>query len=327
MVTTARRAVHGAPLACAAALAVMAFRPGAAQQPTFRTGVRTVPVYATVSDGEGRLVPNLEKDQFRVFDNGRPVNLTVFSNQAQPITVAVMLDMSGSMGVRLTRVVQSADRFIDAIAPGDRARLGSFGWEVSISPVLTDDKARLRRVLNEELWPGGPTPLWRALLAAMTSLEHEGGRRVVLVLTDGDDNDEYKASRPKAADVRRRAVRDAFMLYAIGMERSQRTVQFSYTDQRGADVRGERPSGLALGGLSDEVVDLVEETGGGHFVLPTGADLGQTFARVAEELRHQYLLGFSPDTLDGKTHTLDVRVNMPGCVVRARRSYAAEGER
>jgi len=309
------------------ALALVICRSGAAQQPVYRAGIRTVPVYVTVSDNGGRLVPNLVKDDFRVFDDGRPVNIDVFSNQAQAITVVIMLDTSGSMGVRITRVRQSTDRFIDAIAPGDRARLGSFGWEVSLSPMLTGDKTRLRRVLQEELWPGGPTPLWRALLAGMTSLEGEGGRRVVLVLTDGDDNDLYENPRPNAAEVRRRAVRDAFMVYAIGMNRSQRTVQFSYTDERGADVRGERPSGLALGGLTDEMVKLVEETGGGHFEVQADADLGATFARVGEELRHQYLLGFSPEALDGKTHALDVQVRAAGCRARARRYYVAGEER
>jgi Ca-activated chloride channel family protein len=321
-------AIRVAPLACAAALALVAFNSGAAQQLTFRTGVRTVAVYATVSDREGRLVPNLERDAFRVLDNGRPTDLTVFSNQAQPITVAVMLDMSGSMGVRLMRVRQSTERFIDAIAPGDRARLGTFGWEVAISPVLTDDKAQLRRVLQEELWPGGPTPLWRALLAAMTSLESERGRRVVLVLTDGDDNDQYQVSRPTAAEVRRRAVGGAFMVYAIGTERSQRTATLaSYDDSGMESPRKVRPTGLALGGLSEEMVKVVEETGGGHFELQSDAGLEETFARVAEELRHQYLLGFAPETLDGKVHELDVQVKVPGCRARARKSYVAQGER
>jgi len=225
------------------------------------------------------------------------------------------------------RVRESTERFIDAITPGDRARLGTFGWEIAISPVLTDDKARLRRVLNEELWPGGPTPLWRALLAAMTSLEGESGRRVVLVLTDGDDSDGYQVSRPTAADVERRSVRDGFMVYAIGMERSQKTATLAWYGEGGMETsRQVLPAGLALGGLGDEIVRVVEETGGGHFELQSDADLGDTFARVADELRHQYLLGFAPEALDGKVHTLEVQVKVPGCRARARTSYVAQGE-
>jgi Ca-activated chloride channel family protein len=320
--------IRVAPLACAAALALTGSSPIASEQPTFRSGVRTVAVYATVSDREGRLVPDLGQDTFRVLDNGRPVDLSVFSNQPQPIAVSVMLDMSGSMGVRLTRVRDSIERFIGAIAPGDRVRLGTFGWEIAISPLLTDDRTKLRRVLNEELWPGGPTPLWRALLAAMTSLENESGRRVVLVLTDGDDTDEYRGPRPNAADVRRRAVRDAFMVYAVGMERSQKTATLAgYGNSGGETARTVLPTGLALGGLNDGIVRVAEETGGGHFELGPDADVGATFARVAEELRHQYLLGFTPAALDGKVHALEVEVKVPGCRARARKSYVAPGER
>ncbi len=72
---------------------------------------------------------------------------------------------------------------------------------------------------------------------------------------------------------------------------------------------------------------MVEETGGGHFEIKSDDDLGNTFARVAEELRHQYLLGFSPASLDGKTHRLEVQVTQPGCKVRARKSYVAQREK
>jgi len=302
------------PLACALALGWLAIGAAAIQQPTFRAGVRTVGVYATVSDRDGHLVADLPQDAFRILDDGRPTPITVFSNDVQKITVAVMLDMSDSITARVIRVRDATELFIEAIAPGDRVRIGTFGWEVAISPLLTDDKTVLYRVLHEELWPGGGTPLWRALLAAMTSLRSEAGRRVVLVLTDGIDADATVVSgaRPTAADVKQRAVREGFMVYAIGMEPPP--------------VAG-AASGAYIGGLSDEIVKVVEETGGGHFALAREADLGDTFARVAEELRHQYLIGFSPAALDGRTHKLELQVTRPGCTARGRKSYVAEAER
>ncbi len=84
---------------------------------------------------------------------------------------------------------------------------------------------------------------------------------------------------------------------------------------------------MPIGGLSDEMVKVVEETGGGHFEPQRDADLEATFARVADELRHQYQLGFSPAVQDGKIHKLEVQVTTPGCRVRSRNSYVAEGER
>jgi Ca-activated chloride channel homolog len=300
---------HPASVALLAVTGVIAIglgvRPAAEpRQATFRTGVQTVAIYATVRDAGGRLVPDLDRSAFRVLDNGRPVELSVFSNEPQPFTAAILLDMSDSLEERVLLVRESTMRFIDALSDRDRARIVTFGDEVAISPILTGDKALLKRVLAEELWPGGYTPLWRALMAAMTSLDGEQGRRVLLVLSDGADTD----SGPRLAksdDVKRRVVRDAFMVYAIGIEGPE------YTN--------------VLAGAA-------EETGGGHFKLKSDADLGDTFSHVAEELRHQYLLGFSPTVLDGQVHKLDVQVvrTMLGMEVvrndlsvRAARSYVA----
>jgi hypothetical protein len=76
-------------------------------------------------------------------------------------------------------------------------------------------------------------------------------------------------------------------------------------------------------GLDREIMEMAEETGGGHFALPVGADLSATFARVADELRRQYVLGISPAELDGKLHRVEVHINKPGMKVKARRNYLA----
>jgi Ca-activated chloride channel homolog len=266
-----------------------------AQEGRFRTSVDTVSIYATVSDSDGRLVPDLVKDDFTVLDNGTPREITLFSSDIQPITVVIMLDMSGSMFPRFLRLRTSTLSFVDALLPHDRAQIGSFGDEIAISPHLTGDKQVLRRVLRNELWPMGGTPIWNALDAAMTALASESGRRVVLTITDGRNMCSFPRCL-KPGDVERRAVREGFMLYAIGMDGT---------------------------GLDGEIMTMAEETGGGHFALPFGADLSATFARVAEELRRQYLIGFSPAAVDGKLHRVDVNVGRPGMKVRARRNYLA----
>ena len=286
------------------------------EPPAFRAGVRTVAIYATVQERNGRLVPDLTRADFEVRDNGRPVELTVFSNEALPITVALMLDMSNSMVEEFDQVHEAALHFVKLLGPDDRVRIGSFGTEVALSPHLTGDKRLLARVLDEELWPGGPTPLWSALHAAMGSLVSEPGRRVVLALTDGDDACGMRiipspraisgAPRPFESQnycstfsrVSARAAREEFMLYAIG-----------------------------LPNLSGPMRSLTVETGGGFVTLVDNVNLSQGFARVVEELRHQYLLGFSPAVLDRRTHTLDVRVRRPGLTARARKSYIATDER
>lgn len=270
--------------------------PHARQQEPIRTGVQTVAVYATVSDREGRLVPDLTQADFQVFDNGRPVRIDAFSAGNQPITVAVMLDMSNSMQGRFLRVRESTRRFIDALSPQDRARIGSFGYEVAISPILTGDKRILSRVIDEELWPGGGTPLWNAVDAAMTSLSGEPGRRVVLVLTDGGDTGSLPGLHADQGQVERRARDEGSIVYALGLQ-----------------------GNLLEGGI----IKLAALSGGGHFDLNNDEDLTSTFARVTAELRHQYALGFTPTTFDRKTHKLDVRLTRPGLTARARTSYLA----
>ena len=266
-----------------------------AQEGRFRTSVDTVSIYATVSEADGRLVPDLTKEDFTVLDNGTPREISLFSSDPQPITVAIMLDMSGSMFSRFVRLRTSTLSFVDALLPQDRAQIGTFGEEIAISPHLTSDKQILKRVLSSELWPMGGTPIWNALDTAMSALASESGRRVVLTITDGRN----LCSVPrclKPGDVERRAVREGFMLYAIGM------------DGTGLDV---------------EIMAMTEETGGGHFALEQGADLTATFTRVADELRRQYLIGFSPATADGQLHRIEVRVGRAGMKVRARRNYFA----
>jgi len=277
-------------LSIVAGLACLVAEPSA----QFKSSISTVAVWATVNDGKGRLAYDLERDDFRILDNGVEREITFFSNDPQNLTVTLMLDMSGSMMSRFLKVRDSTERFIKVMIPGDRAQIGSFGDEIAISPLLTGDKAVLTRVLHEELWPSGATPLWNAVDAAMTSLRAETGRRIVLMLTDGADSCDFPDCLD-FGDVKRRAMREDFMIYAIAM------------DDRG---------------IGAELVELTEQTGGGHFELGRDDNLTATFEHVAEELRHQYMLGFVPAT-DGKEHKLEVQVKREGMRARARKTYQA----
>jgi len=264
---------------------------------TFRSSSRIVNVYATVQGRDGRLVPDLTRDEFHVFEDGQERQLEVFDNTPQAITVAVMFDMSNSMAGQLTKIRQSAGALIKALAPGDRARIGTFGSEVAISPLLTGDKDVLQRILDEELWPGGPTPLWYATDQAMTTLDEETGRRVVLLFTDGDDSRMFVPASKQSAS--RHAERGGFMVYVVGLPRRK---------------------------LSDQVRTLANDTGGGHFIVRNEDDLAATFTRVVEELHQQYVLGFSSDLADGQSHTIEVKTTRPGAKVRARKSYIGVAE-
>jgi Ca-activated chloride channel homolog len=293
-------------------IALFAVAPSPRQQSPIRSGARTVAVYATATDAKGRLVSDLPRDAFEIYDNGEPQTITVFSNDIQPITVVMMLDRSGSMRAHFTLLEAAGEAFVRRLRPLDKARIGSFAWRVDVDPEdFTSDQKELARILRMDLQTDGPTPLWNAVNVAITSLLTQHGRRVVLVFTDGDDNPANgRSDNVSLADVMARAQRENVMVYAVGLASSlpPRTGRFAAMRTQGPDP------GLPM---------LASETGGGYFELTRAEDLASTFARVADELHRQYALGFEPTTLDDRVHTLEVKVRTPGARVRARKSYVA----
>jgi Ca-activated chloride channel homolog len=309
----------------AAAFIVAALGGAGAQQPVFRGGSDTVRVFVTVTDRDGRLATTLRREDFEVRDEGKPQPLTAFDNTPQPVRLVVMLDVSGSMEGNLGLLRAAADALFARLGRGDMVRVGSFGFDVVISPQFTSDPGALRAELPREIAPDAPTPLWRAVDAAMSALggEREGeGRPVVLVLSDGKDSGpiSFRQRNISQGEVIDRARREDVMVYGIGMR--------SRSLRRG-------PPGLGAGGLQaalmadlpDPGLALVaEHTGGGYIELRPNQDLGQAFAGVIDELHSQYLLGFTPPRRDGKVHDIEVRVAGKGLKPRARRSYVAPKE-
>ena len=149
------------------------------QEPTFKGAIRTVAVYATVTSAEGRLVPDLGRDVFSVFDNGKRQELTLFANDVQPITVVLLLDRSGSMRRNFRLVEKAAEEFVNALLPADKARIGSFSNRIQVDPRdFTSNHEELLGILRTELQEAGPTPLWNAVNVGITALLHQQGRRV-----------------------------------------------------------------------------------------------------------------------------------------------------
>ncbi|MEZ5292467.1 MAG: VWA domain-containing protein [Vicinamibacterales bacterium] len=273
-------------------------------QPTFRSSVRTVPVYATATDATGRLVPDLTQDDFEILDNGRPVTISSFSNDPQPFTAVVMLDTSASMTEHLKLLNQASEQFLIRMLPVDKAQVGAFNDKLQLSGTFTSDRDELIAALDD-LQFGNATRLWDALAFSMDAFKDVEGRRVILLFTDGDDT----ASRVRFGDVMARARDEEVMVYGVGL-----SVDFFNGARR---IRSRPDRNLRR---------IAEETGGGYFELQKTDLMASTFTRVAQELRSQYLLAFAPEALDGKPHKLDVRVKRPGVTVRARRSYLATGD-
>jgi len=276
----------------------------AGQQPTFRSSVRTVPVYATAIDSSGRLVPDLTQEDFEILDNLKPVTISSFSNDPQPFTAVVMLDTSASMTEHLKLLNQASEQFLMRLLPVDRAQVGAFNDKLQLSGTFTNDRDELIAALDD-LQFGNSTRLWDGLNFSLDALKPVDGRKVVLLFTDGDDT----ASKVRFGEIQARARDEEVMVYGIGLETNY------FNGQR--QVRSKPDRNLRR---------IAEETGGGSFELQKTDQLAPTFTRVAQELRSQYLLAFAPETLDGKVHKLDVRVKRPGVTVRARKSYSAVGD-
>ena len=285
----------------------------AAQGRQFRSSVDLVEVHVTVRRADGELVRDLTKDDFELWEDGRRRDIAVFSSDVQPITIAILLDRSGSMSRQLTSVAAAAEAFVQKLLPEDRASVGSLSWECQ---PFTSDKDRLVAALRSQMQTDFGSPIWQGLSRALTSLARESGRRAVLMFSDGDDmtGPPLGSFRPPSPgpcqfsdhsslvtleDVSRRAEREGLMVFAFGVE------------------------GWSGKWNDGDLRRIARDSGGERFHLKGETELSAAFARIADELHHQYLIGFVPAALDGRRHSLDVRVKRPGVTVRARRSYIA----
>jgi Ca-activated chloride channel family protein len=239
-------------------------------------------------------VNDLTAADFQIEDNGARQTISVFKNDVQPITIAILLDASPSLFPAAARTATAVAEFTKRLLPADRAAIGTFSHAVTLDPQLTGDPATLlARLAAPAPWPAG-TALWDAIEAGRSALTTEGGRRVVLVVTDGADN----ASRDDPNETRSALQREGVMVYAIA-------------------VRGR------FGLDTSEIGALANATGGRSQTLASADDIPAAMQRIADELHHQYVLGFSSAALDDKLHRLDIKVKRRDLVVRARRTYLA----
>jgi Ca-activated chloride channel family protein len=246
-----------------------------AQDPSFRVDVNLVRVLATIKDDAGQLVGSLPAERFRLFDSGVRQEIAVFERSTeQPLSVAVLIDASGSTAKDLPAEVIAVRRFLRALLgsgnPSDSVALYAFNWVVSELAPFTRNLARLDRGLKRLKGEAG-TSLYDALLFAAEDLESREGRKVIVVVTDGGDTTSSHTFRDalKAAHLA-----DA-VIYPILV------------------VPVQTDAGRNTGG-ENALTSLAAGTGGRVFLASLGAALDQAFATVIEDLRTQYLLGYYP---------------------------------
>ena len=333
-------------LGAAVVLAVVALdarpqSPPPAQPPqqaqVFRAGLTTVAVPASVYDADGDIVRHLTRDNFMVFDNGRRQEITNFSSGLQPIRAVVLVDASASMMSAIDLAQYAAEQFVIRLEPEDAAKVGVFSARINISPEFTADRDALLKTLRADLPFSNPTRLLDAVDAAITQLQDQAGRRIVVVLTDGCDT----ASLTDWDTLLQRIHAEEVMVYVV---RFRTRIQMPEPAMRSRSRAAEGPctqhARLELTTATPisefrKVNDprwilgpqlltrLTTDTGGTSVLLSSADDVNTTFTRIMQELHYQYLLGFSPATLDGKVHEIAVRVNDRALTVRARKAYVA----
>jgi Ca-activated chloride channel family protein len=278
----------------------------APQEPssTIRVDVRLVNILATVRDAGGRLVPHLRRQDFMIFEDGRPQEVRVFDRQAgTPLAIALVIDASLSTAKDLRFEQDSALRFFrNLVRSQDRVSLFSFSHEVRQIADFTADFARLEKAIRG-IRPEGGTSLYDAVFLAAGELTRQEGRRVMVLVTDGGDT----TSRTAYHKALRAAQFADAVVYAVTV--------VPIPSEAGRNIGGEHT-----------LINLADGTGGRAFVPRVASDLDSVFAELADELRTQYVLGFYPQARRGAQafRKLEVRVTHPSFTVQARKGYYFE---
>lgn len=287
---------------CLAGGAVVAQEP-----PTFRGGINLVSLNVVVKDSHGRAIRDLSGRDFEVFDQGRSVRLSDFRVDDDPVSVAVLLDTSGSMslGARREMARQAASTVFGQIRSTDEAGLFAFDQSLKAVVPFTADLSTLEKGLDE-VKPFGSTSLYDAVAAAARQLaDRHASRRAVVVITDGfDTSSELTAT---AAASLAGSIDVPVYVLAVAHEEGR-------TDSRAMAVEPVEGGGVA------HLDDLTEHTGGLSFAAEGAIETGLAVKQILTDLRTAYLLAFTPDPAPG-WHQLVVRVSRKNARVRTRAGF------
>jgi Ca-activated chloride channel homolog len=279
-------------------------------QGTIRVNVRLVRVLATVKNPAGELVGALEKDDFEVLDNGVKQQIAVFERQTeQPLSIAMMVDASGSTAKDLKYETDSVTRFFAALFaegnPNDAVALYSFNYQVTLHNFFTHNLSPLQHSLKTIRGEAG-TSLYDAIYLASRDLEPRQGRKVMVIVTDGGDTTSAKDFHA-AVDAAQLA---DTVIYPV--------LVMPITNDAGRNIGGE-----------NALTTMSAGTGGRVFTPSLGAEMDKAFSDIIKDLRTQYLLGYYPKNVPPTKdafHRLQVKVRRPDLRVMARNGYYGESD-
>jgi Ca-activated chloride channel homolog len=345
------------PSAVVAALALLlgvhATSPVAGQEGfRFRSGVELINVTATVTDRSGRFLSGLTMEDFTVYEDNQPVEITHFSAERTPVSLGIVLDTSGSMqGEKWSAARDAIERFLEQLPEEEN---DFFLYRFSAGPDLVQDWTNDRRALSWSLRrvnPNGGTAMYDAVAEAVP-MAHGGRNRkkAIVIISDGNDT----SSRVGVSEVKQLVRETEVLVYAVGIDGQGETTVMSrprppigggprlpipFPGGRGGrgggggfpmpPFPGSGGGGVYSTGSSDRVNvaalrEMTDDSGGRTEIVRNPRDLDPATANIADELSKQYYIGYpSPGHRDGRWHTIRVELKDPSLRVRARRGYIA----
>jgi len=275
-------------------LALLSFASFAWSQ-TLKVDVRTIEVFAAVSDGNDRPITNLQQQDFRVEEDNRLQQIRIFEPQSSAMTMALLVDTTGSMATDLSRVKNGVARLLSSIKPQDTVGLFTFANGLNkLSDFSKDKNAVLGAILKTRA--GGATALFDSLAQLSREVSRHGGKKAILLFTDGDDNMSVLSLEVAMKDVQRIGVPVYSMLYGRALQDPK---------------------------LHDRLEKISISTGGISFNVRNPDDLPNVFARVGQDLQHTYMLSYQSDS-EAKDDWRSIKVSLPNhpkLKVRAKEGY------
>lgn len=283
----------------------------AQDEPVFSVDVRLIRLLVTVKDDYGRPVTRLGPQDFQVYDNGILQKVVIFEpHTEQPLSIAVLIDASGSTAKDLRSEKDSVRRFLNAVIrqgnPDDAASIYSFNYDVHQVVDFTRNLRSVEAALKGIKAEGG-TSMYDALILSSPYLADREGRHAIILITDGGDTTSYYRFQ-QAVEAVHRADAVAYPILVIPI-----------TADAGRNIGGE-----------NALSTLARDTGGRVFTPSDGASLDSAFEEILSELRTQYLIGYYPRGIPQSTerfHRVEVRVARPGLHVSSRSGYYEDSEK
>jgi Ca-activated chloride channel family protein len=264
--------------------------------------VDLVGVLATVTTPEGALVSNLKKEDFELYENGKPQDIALFAKQAeQSLRLCILFDSSSSIMTELKTQQEAAIEFLQSILrPSDYASVFQVSEEVNEVVRFTNHPEKLGNAIRA-IRPKGGTSLYDAIFLASERLFKTKGRKVIVVISDGTDT----TSQVQLKDCLRMAQNSEAVIYALVVQ--------PIKSEPGRNLAGEH-----------SMIYLTEKTGGKFFKVSSPESLLSSYASISEELRTQYYLGYYPNQKGEKEEfrKIEIRVNNPLYRVRHREGYS-----